>query len=487
MAPDGDNHKGLRTGSGPTESTSKLVALPSSADLIKHSQAKRLSAISALPTPQQATSSTPSNSQSTAAESGLGESEPLAVAARLTASEQAVTAQPNFQYDVYAESYVPHSLQAINEEVPRNIIDTKTKHKIAFESYTARFAGKDFFAHQRNVDRDLPNKAYSSMPELTEQTYAQHHAYLIQRENAAQVERNQHYALYAVHLQTISMPDSTRLWAVVVPGLREDPVVEMGDILQVRQLWVDWAGYPTRYPMQLPMSMVGEYEARTVYHTWTGTQYNASVHGVSRVRETVYLRIDGLQHITPYNDLNVLPMVVNIVFPPKRTISRSQRQALLALGDQLSAHGQLPKDFDTFSESSFAVGTGLTQPDSRSEPHPDWIRRMLFPTEHDGRLQTKLRSVPHRALFDHAVNYEQVHTVNSVCTLDYGTLRYLISGPPGTGKTKTLVEIAMQLLNTTDVAHLLLCAPSEAAADTLALRFKQYLTPKQLLRLNGPN
>lgn len=34
---------------------------------------------------------------------------------------------------------------------------------------------------------------------------------------------------------------------------------------------------------------------------------------------------------------------------------------------------------------------------------------------------------------------------------------------------------------------MLLCAPSEAAANTLALRLAQYLTPKQLLRLNELN
>jgi helicase MOV-10 len=42
----------------------------------------------------------------------------------------------------------------------------------------------------------------------------------------------------------------------------------------------------------------------------------------------------------------------------------------------------------------------------------------------------------------------------------------------------------MNLLNTTDVAHILICAPSEAAADTLALRLSTYLDRKQLLRLN---
>ena len=66
-----------------------------------------------------------------------------------------------------------------------------------------------------------------------------------------------------------------------------------------------------------------------------------------------------------------------------------------------------------------------------------------------------------------------------------GVLPYLISGPPGTGKTKTLVETAMQLLNTT-IYHVLICAPSEAAADTLTLLLKQYLNAKQMLRLNRP-
>ncbi|KAF3048549.1 hypothetical protein E8E11_009493 [Didymella keratinophila] len=285
----------------------------------------------------------------------------------------------------------------------------------------------------------------------------------------------------------MSLPDSTRLWAVVVPGLREDdPLVEMGDVLQIRQLWVDWAGHPTRWPTQVPMPMVAGHGMCVVNRTWTETQFNASVYGVSRIQETVYLRVDGLQHIAPYIDQNILPMVVNLVFPFKQRVVRSQHQALVALNEQLSTRGQNSKDFDGYSESSFDVEPEPSRSDFRPDPQLNWIRKMLFPIGNDGRLQTRLRSVPHRALFDHDFNYEQAHAVNSVCTLDYGTLPYLISGPPGTGKTKTLVEIAMQLLNTTAVAHMLICAPSEAAADTLALRLKQYLTPKQFLRLNGP-
>jgi len=116
----------------------------------------------------------------------------------------------------------------------------------------------------------------------------------------------------------------------------------------------------------------------------------------------------------------------------------------------------------------------------------DWIQRILFPDPEHGLMQRCLRQIPHRELFDSAVNYEQAHAVNSICTNDYGTLPYLISGPPGTGKTKTLVEIAMNLLNTTEVAHILICAPSEAAADTLGQRLSAYLNTKQLLRLHRP-
>jgi helicase MOV-10 len=111
---------------------------------------------------------------------------------------------------------------------------------------------------------------------------------------------------------------------------------------------------------------------------------------------------------------------------------------------------------------------------------------MLFPTDADGNVQTQLRKVPHRGLFDPPINYEQAHAINDVSLNAHGILAYLISGPPGTGKTKTLVELAMQLLNTTDVYHMLICAPSEAAADTLALRLRRHLNTKQMLRLNRP-
>ena len=113
---------------------------------------------------------------------------------------------------------------------------------------------------------------------------------------------------------------------------------------------------------------------------------------------------------------------------------------------------------------------------------------MLFPTEVDCEAQTNLNPGSFkRSFFDEEVNWEQKKAADSVCLQNYGTLPFLISGPPGTGKTKTLVEIALQLTKSADkVSHILFCAPSDPAADTIVQRISAHFKPTELLRLNRP-
>lgn len=62
---------------------------------------------------------------------------------------------------------------------------------------------------------------------------------------------------------------------------------------------------------------------------------------------------------------------------------------------------------------------------------------------------------------------------------------YLIFGPPGTGKTKTICETVAQLGEDPKfLGSILLCAPSNQAADTLAERLRETFDPKSMLRLN---
>ncbi|CAM9860916.1 unnamed protein product, partial [Discosporangium mesarthrocarpum] len=61
---------------------------------------------------------------------------------------------------------------------------------------------------------------------------------------------------------------------------------------------------------------------------------------------------------------------------------------------------------------------------------------------------------------------------------------YIIFGPPGTGKTVTVIEAILQILKRENEVKILACAPSDTAADVIAQRLSQYLSPQELLRLN---
>lgn len=367
--------------------------------------------------------------------------------------------QPTFQQpatilDVYAPSFVPVWLRGINEELAAAVVISPRRHKISFEEYVRSFAGHDVLAHESKV---RASEDQSLMTELNEHNYMPYFASLARLEKQAKEKEVEQHALYRVPLQSITRLDGTNLWSLSIPGLREDsPLIELGDILHIRQLWVDWAGNCITMPLSHPM-----HGHHVTYETWTKIHYISAVYGLSRVKETVYLRVDELHNLIDPSSGMSLPVVVNVVFTTNKRVVQGQRKALQAVSARLA--------------------------NASANQGNDWIRRMLFPDESDGQLQTVLRSIPHRDLFDDAVNYEQAHAVNSICSTDYGTLPYLISGPPGTGKTKTLVETAMQLLQTTEAAHLLICAPSDAAADTLALRLMRYLDRQQLLRLNAPS
>lgn len=54
----------------------------------------------------------------------------------------------------------------------------------------------------------------------------------------------------------------------------------------------------------------------------------------------------------------------------------------------------------------------------------------------------------------------------------------------GTGKTLTVIEAILQICRHHPEAKVLAVAPSDVAADILAERLAQYMTPTQLFRLN---
>lgn len=77
-------------------------------------------------------------------------------------------------------------------------------------------------------------------------------------------------------------------------------------------------------------------------------------------------------------------------------------------------------------------------------------------------------------LFDADLNQRQQLAVINVVARASSPAPYCILGPPGTGKTRTLVECVLQAAHKNEYAKILVCAPSDVAADILVRRLARH-------------
>ncbi|CAL8083245.1 unnamed protein product [Orchesella dallaii] len=89
--------------------------------------------------------------------------------------------------------------------------------------------------------------------------------------------------------------------------------------------------------------------------------------------------------------------------------------------------------------------------------------------------------------FNKSLNEEQRDAVRRILRGQARPLPYIIYGPPGTGKTVTLVEAIMQVNKLDTHSRVLVCAPSNAAADIIAeyLANSNQYQVGNFVRLNG--
>ncbi|GMH84453.1 hypothetical protein TrST_g2126 [Triparma strigata] len=85
--------------------------------------------------------------------------------------------------------------------------------------------------------------------------------------------------------------------------------------------------------------------------------------------------------------------------------------------------------------------------------------------------------------FHEGLNREQRNAIYDIFYNLNGPVPYILFGPPGTGKTLTFVESILQLAlrpaNEDARVKILVCAPSDAAADVIAIRLKTYVQVRQ--------
>lgn len=363
--------------------------------------------------------------------------------------------------DIYARSYVPAYLLEINK-LPAIEYSCTPLNTIGFSSYISSFAGNSFL--QPMIIENLPRitKVPISICRFAKNLSSANYFYYFDEcllleawKNSTELEN---YNLYNVELQSTGAQQ--QLYALRVPGLRDDaPKVELGDTVLVRQIihaphtnqnGTSW--FPNRHQ-----------PGSSATPGFTGHQHHAIVWGVSRAKETIVLRID--KFIPTLLRCNIKFVVQpNTYLPLWRAI--------------LDTNGGHPSAMSHIGEQGCGVAAH----------RQTWLRHMLFPSPSDTVIQT---TIPIGAFnlkwFDKNLNFEQMKAVDAVVTRNYGDIPFLISGIPGSGKTKTVVECSLQLLQHRGKPepHILLCAPSNPAADTLALRLAQHLQPKELFRLNG--
>uniref|UniRef100_A0AAX7UQJ1 RNA helicase n=1 Tax=Astatotilapia calliptera TaxID=8154 RepID=A0AAX7UQJ1_ASTCA len=103
------------------------------------------------------------------------------------------------------------------------------------------------------------------------------------------------------------------------------------------------------------------------------------------------------------------------------------------------------------------------------------LESVLFPAEPNMSFQ----------LFDRQLekNPEQYQAVQHIVAGSSKPAPYLIFGPPGTGKTVTVVEAIKQIEKTQANCYILACTPTNSAADLLCKRILEHVDKRKVYRM----
>ncbi|XP_058807108.1 putative helicase mov-10-B.1 isoform X2 [Phymastichus coffea] len=79
-------------------------------------------------------------------------------------------------------------------------------------------------------------------------------------------------------------------------------------------------------------------------------------------------------------------------------------------------------------------------------------------------------------------NSEQKQAIINIINRSSFPAPYILYGPPGTGKTATLIEAMCQIYSSFPERRVLVCTPSNTAADEIARRLIKYIPPEDIYR-----
>ncbi|RXW11818.1 hypothetical protein EST38_g14038 [Candolleomyces aberdarensis] len=376
------------------------------------------------------------------------------------------------------------------------------------------------------------------LPPLTPETYYAHFTHLLRWELDAQAFQKETLILWKAGIKVLNWDEST--FVVYVPSVRGEygeagsrMGVGVGDLVHLREV--------VEFMVEVPGSAGsnkgrgGESCKETVISgQGTGRAFEGRVSVVRKREGLIHMYsptlkqhiqtytpptpstmfVDGWPVFTPQDNL---PYLFNVTFTLNARPLCVMEQAVNAVARLLLADS--PSESFTTPIKQTSSSPSSTIPKNPSPNSPSALRRAkieaaanpaagqgkegtptasgglnlmrswLFPEEED--LMGSARRVDGTTIqtgewFDPGLNEEQKSAVKAI-SLTHSTVPHLISGPPGTGKTRTVVETVLQILRLQPEACILLCAPSNPATDTLVQRLRTHLGPREMFRLNDMN
>ncbi|KAL8783057.1 MAG: hypothetical protein Q9213_004904 [Squamulea squamosa] len=449
--------------------------------------------------------------------------------------------------DVYAQAYVPEAFVAVNAS-PAILLTSTPVLAIDFVAYTATFAGTLLLPALTPLQIPMLDggSPVSSINNLKIDNYRQHQSDCLVLDLEAQVPGIRTYDMFGVQLDVVDRAQET--YSLHVPGLLENaPRVAFGDNIMVRQLVMDPSTkLPLAAPasgstgFQISAVVVAIHRTKENIHLRiNGFTPHLLKCNISFIVQTRWIKslqravgdiatalqasqkypsilLSAVQ--TPENSISPAehdfgPIGTPVKSPPLRArqdyfgaVKTPVKSPSVSRQDYFGSVNPPPNNQPVSRQDYFgAIGTPIRSPigdEPRSQfqrptsktaldapiqySNRAWLRRMLFPTASDGVMQRSFsQGVFKRSWFDRYLNHEQKKAVDSVLSRSYGNVPFLVNGPPGTGKTKTMVEMITQLAyESGNEGTILVCAPSDSAADTLTLRLRSYFEPKIVFHLN---
>lgn len=293
----------------------------------------------------------------------------------------------------------------------------------------------------------LPN-----LPPLSAEKYAVRLLPLIACEHSARIAQLKSAQLYLVDISLIDRCKG--LFNLEAKSVREGwPPIELGDLIGLRKL----------YPRYLQSD---------------GLEYEGRVCAIKRVDGFITFECTRLMSTLRPEESTI---TCNVLFKPQDRNFYAMHYACEKLDGALKRPANWPLNRIVSTSVSTALGS-LTN----DVEHANNVTGWLFPQAvhlHQTAKKSFLASSEVLHWLDPDLNPEQKRAVQSF--VHFNRLApLLISGPPGTGKTKTITEAVFQILATDPDSHIIVCGASNPSADTLAMRLKNRLNPSELFRLN---